>query len=129
MSTQHEIERLEAGIVTSQRLIDWLRANHDKIDALGLKVSTVCGWIDFDNPTREQALEVIKAFPGTWDKQQSSGSTPQAPLLDYAKYDNGVRIRLYAAPPPPSCRLVEEEYEVPAVPARKEKRMKLVCEQ
>lgn len=124
-NTQIEISRLAEQIKNARKRIQWLKANADKIESIGLNVSTCCGVIDFDNPTREQALEALKAFAPKWEKAPgySNGA------IHYIAKQDGITLRLYDAPPPPSCQLVEEEVLIPSVPARIEKRMKLVCKE
>jgi len=82
--------------------------------------------IDFDNCDREQIVRVVKAFPGRWDK---SPNPSQQTRIDYETEFDGVKIRLWQGEPPPSCKLVEEEIEVPEtiVPAHKVKRVRMVC--
>lgn len=84
------------------------------------------GFIDFNNPSREGALALIRKLPGKWQKSPSGEDAK----LDYVNREicPGIPVRLYAAEPPPSCKVVEEEVTIPAQPETKVKRMKLVCE-
>jgi len=89
---------------------------------------SVCGnTIDFDNPSRldvEKLLIHLKG--GKWDKQPGCAEAK----VNYETREEflpGFKVRLWSAPPPRTCRIVEEEIEVPAQPARKEIRKRLVC--
>lgn len=75
---------------------------------------------DFDNLGHAQVMELLKTFPGRWKKELSAVSTK----IDYSTTFDGAEIRAWAGEPPPSCKIIEEEVEVPA---RKEMRRRLVC--
>ena len=71
---------------------------------------------------REHVVLALRAIPGgRWEKKIShyDGGT-----LDYECEIEGVRVLLFAAEPPLSCRIETEEVEVPA---HKEIRRKVVC--
>lgn len=105
--------------------LEWLDANRETIDAIGVEVSLVGETVDLDNPTRDQVLQIIKAFgAGEWEKKPSAHDPS---TIDYLTQIDGVLVRMYAAPPPPSCRVVEEWVDVPAVPATRVKKLKLEC--
>jgi len=80
------------------------------------------GQLDFDNLSRDDALAVMRAMhAGQWTKSLNS-SRPE--LIDYEATVDGFKIRLWAAGPPDSCRVIE--YDEP-VPATTIKRVRLVC--
>jgi hypothetical protein len=80
--------------------------------------------IDFNNLSHADALRVMKALnAGRWERSESGYEGH----LDYTAKLNGWVVRLWAAGPPDSCRVVEEEYEIPAVPARVGKRKRVIC--
>lgn len=111
---QRETERVT-------KLIVWLRANAEKIEAIGVLPTLYGGGtIDFDNANREQVLAIIKAFPGKWEKSQNGTS------MDYlnSNESNEFPIRIWKGALPPCCRIVKEEIDVPA---HKETRERIVC--
>lgn len=73
---------------------------------------------------RETLLKLIKVFGGKWSKRESYGDSGR---LRYSQeFDDGAMkftIEI-TSDPPPSCKVVEEEYEVPA---HKALRKKIVC--
>ena len=68
---------------------------------------------------------MIKLFPGKWEKRIEGEDS-----ITYTReVVNGWTIRCYAGNPPPNCRIVKEEINVPEerVPAHIETVRKLVC--
>src|ERR1043165_742407 len=110
-------------IAKRQRALDFLLRHSAFIEEHELDVDVLGAHIDFDHPTREQTLEIIKHFPGEWQK------TYNRDTIDYSTTFDSLALRIWQAPPPPQCVIVEEEIEVPEqlVPAHKEKRRKIVC--
>ncbi len=78
--------------------------------------------IDFDHLSREDATQVMRHIGG--GKWRKNVNTSYAECLDYITEINGIRVRLWAASPPETCRVVEIEEEIPA---QKIIRRKLVC--
>lgn len=110
-----------------EQRINWLEANRDKVESLG-PVSE-CGWyLDWENVTHEQAMRILLAFPGTWDKNQGS----DAQTIDYTKrvQDEPVTLRVWRAKLGPNCRIVEEVRRCPRVviEERDEIVRKVVCD-
>jgi hypothetical protein len=106
---------------------EWLEKHRDILFAIGLPCSFSGENFDFDHLKHEQILAVIQAFGGVWQKEPSCGTVSK---VDYITVCDGVTIRCWEGEPPPSCRLVEVEVEVPAEPAkpaRMIKVMKLTC--
>lgn len=67
--------------------------------------------IDIDNLTHEESLSTMRALrAGRWDRSESGVEG----RLDYRAEIDGIIVRLWAAAPPDSCRVIEEEYEIPA---------------
>lgn len=95
----------------------------DKLpDAIADKCHVYMGQLDIDTLTREESLQVIGALhAGKWSKTVNSSMTEK---MDYETTINGVKVRLWAAGPPDSCRIVEVE-EV--IPATKIVHRRLVC--
>ncbi len=80
--------------------------------------------IDINNLSHADALRVMKALnAGRWERSESGYEG----YLDYTAKLDGWTVRLWAAGPPDSCRVVEEEYEIPAVPASVGKRKRVIC--
>lgn len=73
------------------------------------------------NQGREEALDVIKALGGKWKKRINPSYSDK---IDYQQAINGVPVEIYAAVPPPTCRIVETEIDVPA---HKAVRRDLIC--
>lgn len=77
--------------------------------------------LDFDNLSHPDALRVMHALrAGRWERKEGG----QEGTLDYVATINGVRVRLWSAQPPDSCRIVEEEYDIPA---SKGTRKRVIC--
>lgn len=96
-------------------------------DIPDLNVSSYPDTIDFDDPTRKQAVAIMeKLGAGKWDKDVLENGR-----LEYTNTTlfPGIRIRLWSAEPPPSCKIVEYEEVIPAhqVEETKIKKYKLVC--
>jgi hypothetical protein len=80
--------------------------------------------IDINSLEHDEALSVMKALnAGRWERKESGIGGK----LDYIAQIDGWTVRLWAAGPPDSCRVVEEEYEIPAVPASTGKRKRVIC--
>ncbi len=69
--------------------------------------------LDFDNPTRNETIALMKVFGGTWRKSVCNGLNDR---INYSQEIDGVTVRLWASPPPPSCTVIEEQVLVPATP-------------
>lgn len=77
--------------------------------------------IDIDNLDHDDTMRVMRALnAGRWDRKESGVEGK----LDYVATVNGLTVRLWAAAPPDSCRVVEEEYEIPATRAV---RKRIIC--
>jgi hypothetical protein len=63
------------------------------------------------NLTREQVVAAIRASGASWKKEINAAHSHR---IDYLTEIDGVKIELWAAPPPPSCRIEEEVIDVPA---------------
>lgn len=82
------------------------------------------GYLDLDNLNREEVSTVMHILSaGRWERQPSSTEG----CIDYTATVQGVKVRLYAAAPPNSCRMIEVEEVIPAQPEQRVKRRKLVC--
>ena len=100
----------------------------DVINSLPEDIAAKCciynDYLDFNQLSREESLTVIKALnAGDWTKTPNLYDS-ERPAIDYNAEINGVKVRLWAAAPPDSCRVIEVEEEVPAT---KIVRRKLIC--
>jgi len=120
-----EIESLRHRISELTERIQFITSHHWRICKVGVMPSVTYGGIEFDNCERDEALAVMKAFGGKWDKSPNY----QGKGIDYRQHteDFERRITISNAKPPPSCQVVEEEVLIEAQPARMEKRFKLQC--
>lgn len=76
------------------------------------KAHVYCEQLDFNNLTRAEAVEVMQALgAGKWRKE-SNEAYPTC--IDYIAVIDGWTVRLWAAGPPESCRIIEVEELVPA---------------
>lgn len=88
-------------------------------------ISFFGSYIDFNGPSRkdvEKLMYFLRA--GKWEK------TPCGETFNYETVDEylpGWKLRLWCAEPPGSCKVIEEEVDIPAQPARKEIRKRLEC--
>lgn len=90
-----------------------------------------CHTVDFDYYTREEMLPLMEHLKGgKWEKHVIE-------CLGKMTYENSTilpapwKMRFWAGDPPPSCRIEPYEVEIPeetkVIPARKEKRFKVIC--
>jgi hypothetical protein len=93
----------------------------------GLEPSFCGDTLDFDYPTHEQTVEIILALGGKWDKKLSCTDVN----FDYTRTEpiDGLYVRVWCGTPPPNCRIVTTEVDIPAqvIPAGKRKIKKVVC--
>lgn len=117
------IAELQRDIMVKTRLLVWIEKRRATLDSLPDRPFVFEQQIDFNSLPHTQVVDVIKAFGGKWDKSISSGGE----RVDYNTVCDGVAVRCWNGEPPPSCKIVEEEVEVAAVPAHKKMVRKLVC--
>lgn len=108
------------------REIELLEKMGSLIDKLPDDIADKCNvygvQIDIDSLTREQAVSVMGILhAGKWTKNINA---TQPTAIDYETTIDSVKVRLWAAGPPNSCRVVEFEEELPAT---KIIRRRLVC--
>lgn len=125
------LRELHERIDLNQQRINFLRKHRNFLNEL-LESSNLCldTWshkgFDFNWPKRDQVNAILLHFGGKWTKTYEDNKE-----LHYTQEIDGLRIRLYCAELPPSCKIVEERIEHPAetvtVPARTEVRRKIVC--
>lgn len=114
-----EIALKEAQIAVLHRLAERLPDDHN------VSISHV--GVDIDQPqSRETVTRIMQALgAGSWDKELC-GDDGKVNYITKG-FHPIVKVRLWNAPPPASCRIVEEVVEVPAQPATTRKVRKLVC--
>jgi hypothetical protein len=108
-----------------------LRMLQPKLEGFDKDLSlSFCGYgnyqkLDFNYPGRETTVTLIAHIKaGKWDKTLSGANGK----IDYVnKTLCPLELRIYAADPPGSCKIVEIPEEVPAQPARIVIRKKVVC--
>lgn len=128
MKIDQPLAGLTAQIEKLQRLTDWLRTHAEQLEQLpeGNYFGGAESW-DFDDLNHDEVIHVIKVLGGKWDKRPSFSHEHR---IDYIAVIDGILVRCYQGAPPPSCKLVEVEEDVPEVPAQpatKRKVLKLVC--
>lgn len=88
------------------------------------------GSLDFNRLPRARVVEVMQGLSaGKWTREACAAVEG---TLDYTNETlfPGVKVRLWAAQPPPSCRIVECEELIPehVVPAQRKIVKKVICE-
>lgn len=100
-------------------LHEWIEINAEKFSDLP-EANCVCGSIDFDNLAHDQVMQVVMRFGGRWKREGVEDR------INYSmEAATGVVIRCYKGQPPPNCKI---EYEEVKIPARTERRAKMVCQ-
>jgi hypothetical protein len=93
---------------------------------------TFCGTLDFDNPTRADVQNLMRVLGGgKWTKEKSGTDGRLNYETEQPVFGGDVKLRLWAAQPPGTCRMVEKKVVIPAEPAKPERievRMVLKCE-
>lgn len=122
--TTAAIQRQLDAVRLEQKRLAWLLEHEEVLKSLP-PADFFSDKLDFDNLPHEGVMRVILAFPGTWRKEvHSSGTT-----INYELDSSPFSIRCYSGAPPPNCKIVESEEEVPAIPASKRTVRKLVCKE
>ena len=108
------------------RELDMLMRMADVINSLPEDIAAKCciynDYLDFNQLSRQESLTVMKTLnAGKWAKSANGWDTA---TIDYTAEIDGMKVRLWAAAPPDSCRVIEVEEEVPAT---KIVRRKLIC--
>jgi len=119
-STQRNFD---ATLWHQRAVLAWLKTNETFWNELDAYINTCGIYVDVNNPTQEQKSAVMLKFPGTWHKAYNHAiGTIHYTLNDVAE---GINLRLFGAPPPPSCKVVET-FET--VPEHRQKVYKIECE-
>lgn len=76
-------------------------------------------------------MDFLRAFGGKWEKSVNEYSKNKMDYIQEVLSDNGEKyyFKAIAVNPPPACRIVEEEVDVPEqiIPAHKKIRNRIVC--
>lgn len=121
----YQIRRLKDECSTIQARIDWLETQRPKLIELETEGSWCNEKFDFDNLPHEKIVKVMLAFGGKWEKAPGVVDG----TIDYTATVDGVLVRCWSGQPPPSCKIVEVEEIIPAVPESKRIVRKLVCKE
>jgi len=70
--------------------------------------------LDFDRANRAETLEIIKRFPGKWDKTVEGTEMHYTLRLEKPILGQIRLVRIYGGTPPPCCHIVETIEDVPA---------------
>lgn len=129
MNIETRLAEIQSVIDGLQLKKQWLLNNRTKIEELDLQEKVSFGYgsrsIDFDYLAHDKVVEVVRTFGGKWAKTPSGDNGK----IDYETALDGVTIRCWAGEPPPSCKIVEVEEDVPAQPASKRIVRKMVCKE
>lgn len=114
-------DELNAGLALAARCENIMeRMPEDAIDGVHIHFST--GEMMIYGLDHDRAIACMSAIgAGKWKKKLCPGNSL---TIDYNTTVDGVDVEIYGTPPPASCKIVEEEIEVPA---RKEIKLTLVC--
>lgn len=130
MKIETEIAGLKYTIEQNRKRIKWLRQRKKILEKL--PEARMCGTtLDFDDLPHAEVIKVVRALGGKWKKDKNSVRDGR---VDYTQKIDGMDVRCWAGEPPPSCRLVEIEVQVPeehipakTIPAHTKKVFKMVC--
>lgn len=120
------IKSIQNEINDKATLIGFLTAHKDFLLSIETGFSTYYG-IQFQQPSREDTLAIIKHFGGKWDKSYDEDK------INYSQYltDPKLYLAINFAPPPAGCRIETETVIIPSayVPEHTVTRRKLVCKE
>ncbi len=128
MNIQDQLKSIDRHIEQLKTQKQWIIEHFDQLESLP-EFSSTSGFnmLDFDNLEHADILRVIKAIGGKWDKQPLDYQGE--PRVNYVGELDGIQIRCWAGKPPPSCKIIEVDEDVPAQPATTRKVKKLVCKE
>lgn len=129
MNVDLEIKNLIEANKRNHEKIRWLRKHRAQLEPVPLQGQMYGDHnVDFNLLPHADVIKVIRAVGGKWKKTLNT-SADKKPRIDYETEVDGYRIRCWAGEPPPTCRLVEVEEEIPeqVIPAHKIKKVKMVC--
>jgi hypothetical protein len=106
---------------------EWVEEKKDKLEQLPNAdfIESYDGncYFDFNYLPHDQVMKVVTTLAcGRWKRE------PVGERINYScEVRDKIFVRCYQGQPPPNCQIVYEEVEVPARPARTERRAKMVC--
>src|SRR5271155_2453286 len=107
-------------------LLQTIPAEGVELEKASLSVSA--NMIDIDRPSRRDVEKCLYLLKGKkWYKTPAGYGDATMNYVTADEIAPAYHLRMGAAEPPGTCRVVEEEVEVPAMPAHKEIRKRLVC--
>ena len=125
---EKEIQALKVHIQVIARRIGWLRKHRAKLQAAPEQAYIYAtGSLDMDGLPHHKVIQAIRDIG--YKRQKIPSNSGEVRCIDYTTELDGVRIRIYSGHPPPSCRIVEVEEQVPeqVIPAHVKKVRKMVC--
>ena len=94
--TEIAISQLQTSSTTPERRIDFLKSISDQIEQIGRPPTGYAQVVNFDYLPHNKVVEVIKLFPGKWEKRIEGENS-----ITYTReVVNGWTIRCYAGNPP-----------------------------
>lgn len=124
-----QIEYYEAQIARLQLRKASLESLLPKLEQLGLEWNICNENLDFDNQDHANVIQVIQCFGGKWTKVPGTLEG----TINYVRDEpvGEFTLRCWSAQPPPGCRIIEEQVEVPAeyVAAHTKTIRKVVCKE
>jgi hypothetical protein len=119
--------------MSNQRVSGFILAQHVKeIDEFGeafpdKELTISYTGIELSHATREELIAFLTAFGGDWDKKVADYYPDKMTYeQEFSVGDLKYTIKASNVPPPPSCKIVEEEV---VVPEHKEMKKKIVCKE
>lgn len=130
MNIADQVETLKERIRQAERQIAALTRMAELLPHIEEAPDAYADQLDFNRLPRASVVAVMQGLAaGKWTR---TVSTADDGTLDYTNETMfpGVKVRLWAAEPPPSCRVVECEELVPehVVPAQRKIVKKVICE-
>ncbi len=124
MNIPTQFDEARMTLAKFNRNVDIAERIHAKLpEDIQEKTAMSCSfeWLQLCNLDREQTERAMRALAaGEWDRKPSRDPA----MLDYETHIDGLRVLIYAAPPPGTCRVIEETV---VVPAKTITRRTLVC--
>lgn len=123
-------EKIKANNVENEvlaALIGKLPPEGVELEKANVSVSVFGKYVDIDDPSRQDTERLLSVLNGgRWIKETSC----VAKRLNYITADEyvlGKLLRLWAAEPPGTCRIVKKKIIVPAQPEREEEVEEMIC--
>lgn len=117
LDLSYSVRRAALSVVNIKKVEKYIEQFPESLslDADENKVKITCS-------SREETSKVLQLFGGTWSKELAEWDKTR---IEYSQTINDCLV-VVNSEPPPSCKIIEEEVEVPA---HKEIRKRLECSQ